>query len=207
MTPGTDTRERLIATAAALWHVRSYADVGVSEICAAADVRKGSFYHFFASKQELAVAVIDRHWREAVENVVTPALAAGATPMERLQELTIGVAGQVERLTDELGVVPGCPFGNLAVELSTIEGAVRDRLERLFEGQRELLQRLLDDAVAAGELPAATDTADASRAMHAYIEGVLLVSKNANDASIARRLLPLGLRLATGATAVETAGV
>ena len=179
----------------------------MNEICEAADVRKGSFYHFFASKQELAVAVIDRHWRDAYENVVMPALAAGATPMAQLQELTIGIADEVDRLTEELGVVPGCPFGNLAVELSTIDGAVRERLERLFENQQELLRELLERAVAAGELPDATDTADAARAMHAYIEGVLLVSKNANDASIARRLLPLALRLAVEGTPVEAARV
>ena len=59
-----DTQERLVEAAAGLWHARSYADVGVNEICEVADVRKGSFYHFFASKQELAVAVIDRHWRD-----------------------------------------------------------------------------------------------------------------------------------------------
>ncbi|HET9039757.1 MAG TPA: TetR/AcrR family transcriptional regulator [Gemmatimonadales bacterium] len=202
-----DTQERLIQTAAGLWHARSYADVGVNEICEAADVRKGSFYHFFASKQELAVAVIDRHWSEAYENVVMPALAAGATPMAQLQELTVGIADEVDRLTDELGVVPGCPFGNLAVELSTIDGAVRERLERLFESQKELLRDLLERAVAAGELPDATDTADAARAMHAYIEGVLLVSKNANDASIVRRLLPLALRLAVEGTPAEAARV
>ena len=202
-----DTQERLMRTAAGLWHARSYAVVGVSEICEAADVRKGSFYHFFSSKQELAVAVIDRHWREAYENVVMPALAAGATPMGQLQALTIGIADEVDRLTEELGVVPGCPFGNLAVELSTIDGAVRERLERLFESQQEVLRELLDGAVAAGELPDATDTVDAARAMHAYIEGVLLVSKNANDASIARRLLPLALRLAVEGTPVEAARV
>jgi TetR/AcrR family transcriptional regulator, transcriptional repressor for nem operon len=202
-----DTRERLVATAAGLWHVRSYADVGVNEICEVADVRKGSFYHFFASKQELAVAVIDRHWREAYENVVAPALAAGTTPLEQLRELTVGIAGELERLTEELGVVPGCPFGNLAGELSTIDGAVRERLERLFEGQRELLRELLEGAVAAGELPDATDVADAARAMHAYIEGVLLVSKNADDASIARRLLPLALRLAVADAAHDAVRV
>ena len=73
--------------------------------------------------------------------------------MGQLQELTIGIADEVDRLTEELGVVPGCPFGNLAVELSTIDGAVRERLERLFESQQELLRELLDGAVAAGELP------------------------------------------------------
>jgi TetR/AcrR family transcriptional repressor of nem operon len=203
----SDTRERLIEAAAALWHARSYADVGVSEICAVADVRKGSFYHFFSSKQDLAVAVIDRHWREAYEAVVMPAMARGETPLEQIRQLTIGIAGEVGRLTGELGVVPGCPFGNLAGELSTIDGAVRERLEQLFDSQHQVLEALLDDAVAAGELSEGTDTGEASRAMVAYIEGVLLLSKNANDASIAQRLLPLALRLAVSSTSVQTASV
>ena len=202
-----DTRERLVEAAAGLWHARSYADVGVSEICAVADVRKGSLYHFFSSKQDLAVAVIDRHWREGYETVVMPAVAAGETPLEQVRRLTIGIAGEVCRLTGELGVVPGCPFGNLAGELSTIDGAVRERLERLFESQHRVLEALLDDAVAAGELPEGTDTGEAARAMTAYIEGVLLMSKNANDVSIAQRLLPLALRLAVPSAFVETASV
>lgn len=199
-----DTRERIVEAASALWHARSYADVGVSEICAVADVRKGSFYHFFSSKQDLAVAVIDRHWREDYEAVVVPAMARGETPLEQIRQLTIGIAGQVSRLTRELGVVPGCPFGNLAGELSTIDGAVRERLEQLFESQHRVLGGLLDDAVAAGELPEGTDTGEVSRAMVAYIEGVLLMSKNANDVAIARVLLPLALRLAVPSVSVRT---
>ena len=151
------------------------------------------------------MAVIDRHWNEAYTAVLLPALAAGETPMAQLQQLTIGIAGQVGRFTDELGLMPGCPFGNLASELSTIDPAVRERLERLFETQRAVLQDLLDRAVAAGELPEGTDTEEAARAMLAYIEGVLLMSKNANDAGIVRRFLPLAVRLAVAGPLVETA--
>ena len=207
MTRSNDTEERLIEAASGLWHARSYADVGVNEICDVADVRKGSFYHFFSSKQELAVAVIDRHWREASETIVMPVLASGETPMAQIQEITVRIAGQMGRFTDEFGLMPGCPFGNLASELSTIDGPVRERLKRLFATQQDLLQQLLDGAVAAGELPEGTDTGEAARAMQAYIEGVLLMSKNADDVSIAQRLLPLALRLAVPTAAVETASV
>ena len=99
------------------------------------------------------------------------------------------------------------PVRNLAGELSTIDGPVRERLERLFESQRAVLQDLLDRAVAAGELPEATDTDEAARAMLAYIEGVLLMSKNANDASLVGRLLPLALRLAVPGSPVPAASV
>lgn len=200
-----DTEKRLIAAARRLWHTRSYGDVGVSEICEAADVRKGSFYHYFPAKHDLALAVIDDHWREAYENVVLPTRAAGGTPLEQLENILVRIGMTVRALTQELGVVPGCPFGNLAVELSTIDPSVRDRLQRLFADQQAVLQALLDDAVAAGELPPETDTAEVARAMDAYIEGVLALSKNANDAGLAEELLPLACRLATPRRPVETA--
>ena len=199
----TDTESRLVEAAAGLWHARSYADVGVSEICDVADVRKGSFYHFFSSKQELAVAVIDRHWNNAYETIVLPALAGSASPTGRIHALLVGIGDEVGRSTDALGAVPGCPFGNLAVELSTIDGAVRERLELLFTHQEQVLTALLDDAVGAGEVPKDIDTAEVARAMVAYVEGVLLMSKNANDVSVARRLMPLALRLAVPGAPVE----
>lgn len=203
MAPPSDTEQRLVDAARRLWHVRSYGDVGVNEICEVADVRKGSFYHYFPAKHDLAIAVIDDHWREAYETVVLPTRAQGGTPLEQLDHMVTRIGMQVRTLSEELGVVPGCPFGNLAVELSTIDPDVRDRLVRLFADQQAVLKSLLEDAVAAGELPPETDTTDVARAMDAYIEGVLLLSKNANDPGLAEELLPLTRRLASQPAAVE----
>src|SRR5258708_4269137 len=55
------TRDRLIHAAARLFLLHSFHGVGVSDICAAAEAPKGSLYHCFASKSDLAIAVIDHH--------------------------------------------------------------------------------------------------------------------------------------------------
>src|SRR5690348_13640199 len=55
------TRDRIVHAAARLILARSYQVVGVNEICEVASVQKGSFYHFFPSKTDLAIAVIDHH--------------------------------------------------------------------------------------------------------------------------------------------------
>ncbi len=203
MAPPSDTEQRLVEAARRLWHMRSYGDVGVNEICEAADVRKGSFYHYFPGKHDLAIAVIDDHWREAYETVVLPTRADGGTPLEQLDQLVVRIGLEIRRMTEELGVVPGCPFGNLAVELSTIDPQIRDRLARLFADQQAVLKGLLDDAVAAGELAPETDTAEVAGAMNAYIEGVLALAKTANEPGLAQELLPLCRRLASPPTAVE----
>jgi len=54
-------KARLIATAMEIMYIRGYTAVGVHEICTQAGVHKGSFYHFFPSKQALVLAVIDTY--------------------------------------------------------------------------------------------------------------------------------------------------
>src|SRR5262249_27227469 len=150
----------------------------------------------------------------AYEIVLVPALAAGATPLAQLEQLTIGIAGEGRRLTDKFGFMPGCPFGHLAGELSTTDGPVRERLARLFDAPPTVLPDLPDGAVPrhlldgggrAGELPAGPDPEEAAQAPHAYTEGAQLISKTANAPAIVRPLLPLALRLAVPAVRVEPA--
>jgi TetR/AcrR family transcriptional repressor of nem operon len=52
-----DARDKILTTARGLIERRGYSAPGVAEICAAAGVPKGSFYHFFESKQVLALTV------------------------------------------------------------------------------------------------------------------------------------------------------
>ncbi|MCW2286501.1 AcrR family transcriptional regulator, partial [Rhodoblastus acidophilus] len=59
-----ETKRRLIAAALELIWRSSYGSVSVDDICKAADVRKGSFYHFFPSKADLAVAAMDHADKE-----------------------------------------------------------------------------------------------------------------------------------------------
>ena len=59
MAPSNDTKQRILASARELIYSRSYSDVGVAAICTHAGVKKGSFYHFFASKQELTLEALD----------------------------------------------------------------------------------------------------------------------------------------------------
>jgi TetR/AcrR family transcriptional regulator, transcriptional repressor for nem operon len=192
----SDARERIIDAAGELWHARSYADVGVSEICEHAKVQKGSFYHFFSSKQDLGLAVIDERWRRIGVGEMAPILTGPQPPLERLAlYLERGLASQIE-LKEATGATVGCCFGNLAVELATVDPVLRDRLSQAFDDWAALLQETLDDAVATGDLPPEIDTWQAARAILAFIEGLGVVIKTKDDPMAAADLLPLVLRLA-----------
>ena len=56
----SDARDRILQAATDLIHDRGYAAVSVSDICSAAGLKKGSFYHFFPSKLELVLETIDQ---------------------------------------------------------------------------------------------------------------------------------------------------
>ncbi len=174
-------RERLLDSACELMHSRGYGSIGVAEICARADVRKGSFYHFFESKQALTIEVVDEHWRRqradwgAVLGSPDPALA-------RLENL-FGMQARTQRLAKESGgTVNGCLLANLALELSTQDRAVQTRLEEIFNEQIDLIHATLGDAVTEGAIPEA-DRATA-RALVAQLEGMVLFAKLGNDPAV-----------------------
>jgi TetR/AcrR family transcriptional repressor of nem operon len=190
----SDARERLVEAAGELWHSRSYADVGVSEICDHAGVQKGSFYHFFSSKRDLALAVIDDRWQADGVGEMAPVLTGPLPPLRRLELfLERGLAEQRE-LKESTGATVGCSFGNMVVELATVDEVLRERLSRLFDDWAGLLQVALDDAVAAGDLPE-IDTWQAARGLLAFIEGLGVLIKAKDDPQAAADLLPLALRL------------
>ena len=127
-----DTKQRLLDTAQELFYSRSYADVGVQEICRKAGVKKGSFYHFFPSKSELTVAMLDESWGTYREIMLANAFAKDVPPLQRIERLLDMVYQHHARTKTNTGMILGCPFGNLAGEMSTQDELIRARVERIF---------------------------------------------------------------------------
>lgn len=185
----TESRQRILTAARDLIHARSYTDVGVAEICAQAGVRKGSFYHYFPSKRDLTLAVLDLSLAESKERLLDRAFDSRLPPLQRFDRLAeLSYELQKERY-DLTGRVLGCPVGNLATELATQDEPIRVATACAFARMQELIGGTLAAAVAAGELPE-MDLAATAQAMVAYYEGVLMLAKTENDLEVIRRLLP-----------------
>ena len=175
----SDARERILAAGAELFGSRSYASIGVAEICAVAGVPKGSFYYFFPSKQALALEVIDQHW-DWQRGEWTRILTAQAPIVDRLRDLFVATAEMQSDALKGTGAVVGCLFGNLALEVSAQEDPVRDRLQEVFEEQITIVETALREAEDAGQLTLA-DARDSAKAIVAQIEGLVLFAKLFND--------------------------
>jgi len=191
----SDARERLVDEAARLFHARSYESVGVQELCDAAAIHKGSFYHFFPSKESLAAAVIDAQWQATCENVLDPGLADDVAPLARI-ERTFALMTKAQRGAKRSGGrTPGCPLANLSGELSNHEPKLRRKLVRVYGEMQERFEDTLRDAVDAGEIPRGTDVRAKAEALVALTQGGMLLSCIHDDPGTCGRLSDVAMAL------------
>ncbi|MEK6749392.1 MAG: TetR/AcrR family transcriptional regulator [Pseudomonadota bacterium] len=189
MQAANDTQQRILASARDLIYARSYADVGVADICEHAGVKKGSFYHFFPSKRELTLAVLDAFYVDLKAQLVDKAFDNDIAPLARIARFALFAYEFQLQVFKGTGRVLGCPFGNLAVEMATQDESIRAKIEHIFANLQSLLRRELHAAQAAGDVSNLNVEATA-QAMFAYFEGVMLLSKTRNDPNIVKHLLP-----------------
>ncbi|WP_405009314.1 TetR family transcriptional regulator [Kitasatospora sp. NBC_01539] len=184
-------RERLLDAAGELLHSRGYTAAGVAEICAHAGVRKGSFYHFFASKQTLTLEAVDAHW--AARRTVWDAFAgADGPPLDRLHGLLRAHADAQRADRAEHGSVRGCLLGNLGLELSGHEPGIQARIAAIFAEQAAMVRTLLTEAA---RTEAVADDEATARAVVAQLEGTVLLAKLADDLAAFDGLWPAVRRL------------
>ncbi|MFH9402660.1 TetR/AcrR family transcriptional regulator [Streptomyces sp. NPDC017638] len=177
----SEAKRKILTVAHALIEQRGYTALGVAEICRAAEVPKGSFYHFFESKESLALAVIDEHWA-AEQRDWMRILSSDADPLERLRTLFEETEGEQRAGQKSCGTVQGCMLGNLSLELSNQADAVRARLQEIFESQTDMVESVIVEARERGEATV-KDTRATARSVVAQLEGQVLFAKLYNDPS------------------------
>jgi TetR/AcrR family transcriptional repressor of nem operon len=80
----SDAKQRLMEAVSELIWSCSYGSTTIDDICAKAGVKKGSFYYFFDSKADVAVAAVEEQWqklRPELDSIFSPTIP----PLERLR--------------------------------------------------------------------------------------------------------------------------
>jgi len=189
MRSSVHTQQRILLAARELIHSRSYADVGVAAICDHAGVKKGSFYHFYPSKQELTLAVLDTYFIDMKEQLIDKAFISDIPPLARLKRMSQLAYEFQKELKKQTGHVLGCPFGNLATELSTQDEAIRSKVGQIFTKLQSSIRQVILLAQQDGEI-GNVDSDATAEAMLAYFEGIVMLAKTRNDPEVIRHLLP-----------------
>ncbi len=189
MTVAMNTRDRILDAAKSRFHSRSYADVGIKEICDTALIQKGSFYHFFPSKRDLALAVIDEFSSEWADGFVAESFDPALPPMERIDYMIDATYYWQKSVKEKHGKMPGCLFGNLILEISTKDDILRARLNAVLDNSKARFKEALDEAIERKDIEP-LNTGLTSEAMLAYLEGMILFAKAQNDPEVIYKLGP-----------------
>lgn len=186
MTTKIPAKERILVAATALMWRNGYDAVSVDTICEMADVRKGSFYHAFPSKEALLNAILQRVWdhdRAEIERCYTD----NGPPIDQLRNHIEWFGSSQRRLHAQFGFVPGNL--NMAVAVN----APQTTLDNIAENTRqhmEILTRGLQAALAT-RTSSVTDVHWWSSVVSQLISGAVIQAR-------------LGNSLATFATFPET---
>lgn len=144
----TDTRERLLAAGAELVLKQGFNGTGLSEVLQLAGVPKGSFYHYFGSKEEFGVALLERT-RDGYLADLKPILSdRKATPLVRLRRI-------FEMAREECaGSGPNveCLIGKIALETASLSEPVSAAVRCCYQQWSALLAQVIREGQAVGEI-------------------------------------------------------
>lgn len=191
-----ETKDALVQTAAELLMRQSFGAVSVDDICKATGVKKGTFYHYFPSKVDLALAAYERMWadaREKLDHCFSPRLE----PLERLKTYAAGAYRLHMEIFEKEGKVFGCPLCSAGQEMAAQDEEIRKRLEQYSIEHCRYFESVLRD-LEAFRSQSREDLQKTSREMFFYAVGVLSQAKLANDPEVIGRDLLAGLTRLAG---------
>jgi TetR/AcrR family transcriptional repressor of nem operon len=168
-----DTQGELIRIGTEMIARQGYNATGIDAILKEAGVPRGSFYHYFKSKEEFGMAVID-HFAESFEQHLELFLDnEDVTPLGRIRNI---LEDGLTRVTQNQ-CTKGCLIGNLGQELADQNERFRARLDEIFRAWRERFAACLAEARKRGELSGAIDPAITAGFMLSGWEGAILRAK------------------------------
>jgi len=174
-------RDQIIQAAAQLVHMKGFHRTSVDDILVAAEAGKGQFYHYFRSKDEVGLAIVDRAAAH-IRSTLLERLAheRGLEAIDWMLDCLIKTARQTQ-------CEGGCPLGNLAAEMSDHHEEFRVKLARIFEAWRHVVEQTISAAQRRGEIAPDVDAEDVAFLVLSTIEGGILLAKVDHDVRVMER--------------------
>lgn len=164
----------------------SYGTTTIDLICERAGVKKGSFYYFFESKTDLAVAALDE-FATAKRSELDHIFSASVGGLDRLLNYC-DLAYQVQLDQQKCcGCVLGCPLFTMGSEVCTHEPALGAKIRELLNGWALYLETAVRDAQAGGQAKV-SDPVVAARILLAFYEGTMTQARILNDPEVLKQM-------------------
>jgi TetR/AcrR family transcriptional repressor of nem operon len=171
-----ESKERFLAGAKELFLARGYSGTTVDAICEKAGLTKGSFYHFFDSKEELALAVLDWSLRRGGQILASGEHSRIADPLER----AFAFLEDLEKFSPELWS-SGCLLGSFALELADTNPRMQQAVAQMFQAVTDdFAGKIQPIAALCTEKPAPT-AAELADTLLGTLEGSIVLAKAHRD--------------------------
>ena len=147
-------RDAILRAAARLFRERGFADTGMRDIAAAAELSAANLYHYFDGKHDLLFYCQDR----ALDRMIAATVTARRESKSATDRLRIVCTAHLQTLLDEI------EGATAHLQIDSLPPALRDEIVKKRDRYERALRRLIADGVASGEL-VDSDPAIIARAM------------------------------------------
>jgi len=176
----SNTKDHIIEVASGLINLRGFNNTSVDSVLQASGVKKGSFYYYFKSKEDLGYAIIENHLRRFSDHVLGKAFSNRKNALMELEDY-LDIVLELHRQRNCSG---GCLMGNMAMEMSDIHEGFRRKFQEVFEGWRNRVAGVLRKAKISGQLNDHVDPTGLAQFFIASVEGGILLSKVKKDIKV-----------------------
>ena len=175
----SDTKRRLLDAAVQLMLRQGFTATTVDEICAEADLTKGSFFHYFKTKEEIGEGALDHFFSRQQQHFAEAEFVRFADPLERIHGLLDFIIQTMKGPQ-----MQNCLCGNLAQELAHTHPRFRASCNEKFSGFAKFIQATLREARAKYKPKADFDPESVSLMFVSLMQGSILLAKTMQDAKL-----------------------
>ena len=169
----SETKAALIQSGMEILTEKGYSSTGIDEILRKVGVPKGSFYHYFGSKDAFGMELIQNYSSFFNHKLDKFLLDETLSPINRLDAfMNDAMAGMARHEFKR-----GCLIGNLGQEMGALPESFRDQLKSVFDDWQQRVEHCLQEAKSAGEISADTNCKEAAYVFWTGWEGAVLRAK------------------------------
>ena len=168
-----DTKSLLLDRGIVLMRKHAYHDTGIQDVLAAADVPKGSFYHFFKSKEDFGLQAVHRYAEAGYRSLDAHLSDQQYPPVERVRRFFAEVFEDWQRGACR----EGCLLGTLGQELADVNESFRHAVAASLDQWSVRIARCLREAQQRGELSSEIDPEEFARQLVDGFQGAALRMK------------------------------
>jgi TetR/AcrR family transcriptional repressor of nem operon len=179
------TKQKLLVAAQELMLAKGYTATSVDDVCEEAGLTKGSFFHYFESKEHLGREVARFFYSSMQEIFQAASFHQEKDPLDRV----FGYVDFLISLSQSPRAARGCLLGTFVQELSDTHPKIRSVCADCFEKQASRLKEDLDEAKAKHAPRARWSSQSLAEHLIAVVQGAIILAKAKQDQKVVEESL------------------